>query len=433
MQLTERFVMQVASNINTQSNSMTLAKSGAIEKYLPIFATFWFFVVLNSYLVWTSLAPVVHFLPALLVVWGTLVISNQLSSSRYNRILFLSILIYYFWIVMTKGLTIGSVVKLSTDYIPFLCIIIWPSELLIKTYRIIRKVIIFYAIGSAIMSVLILLGLNERIPHLVLPARESLHVKLGVVYHLYVLFIADCSPVTGVSARACGMLQEPGHFAILLGFIYLIDRLSGQKLNYWIVICGLLTFSSTFVLIVIFTEIHHLLSWKGVRNVVMFVLFLLLFLIVLYSFLPTGIQDQIYYYTYGRNLEKVLAALNETASLTSALDERASYYSIAIYEKMSTIQYIFGGGFRTRADVLSDYRGLIMDIGIFGMFLAIISYMSILVNTPFKLKIALGFAFFLIIIHRSWMLFQPYIFFEAFMAVIAYRMSQEHVYNVIKL
>ena len=409
--------------------SIIRTNKSTIERFLPIVASIWFFKVLNSYLVWNFLAPVFHFLPALLVLWGTFLLSDRLSSSRYNRILCLCTFLYYIWIVIARSESFASLIKISTDYVPFLCIILWPTELQIKTYRTIRKVIIFFAIGSAILSVLILLGFHERIPHLVLPAREVLHERLGIYYHLYFFFIADVSPIMGVSSRACGMLQEPGHFAILLGIIYLIDRLSNQKLNNWIVICGLLTFSSTFFLIVLFTEIHHLFSLKGVRTFSLFMIAFIVFIFVLFHFLPTGIQDQIYYYAYGRNLEKVLEAYNETSSLTGALDERASDYSIANYEKMSPMQYLFGGGYRDVGYALSDYRGMILDIGVWGMSLAIISYLCILIKTPFKLKMALGFVFFLVIIHRSWMLYQPYIFIMAFMAVVAYRMSQENVCN----
>lgn len=424
--------MQVASNINTQSNSTTLAKSGAIEKYLPIFAAFWFFVVLNSYLVWNPLAPIVHFLPALLIVWGTCLLSDKLARTSYYRILFCCITIYFFWIVLSLCDTFGSIIKRCTDFIPLLCIILWPSELILKTYEIIRKVIIFYAIGSAILSLLILLGLNERLPHLVLPPRETIHVNRGVVYYLYGLFIAICSTSIGVSSRACGMLQEPGHFAILLGFFYLIDRLSGRKINYWIVICGLLTFSSAFILIVFFTEIHSIFSLKSLRKVVISLPFIVLFLFLLYSFLPSGIQEQIEYYAYGRNLGNVLEAISETSSLTGALDERASDFSIANYEKMTTMQYIFGGGHRDKGDVLSDYRGMVINVGYVGVFLASFIYLAIFVRTPLRLKIALGLSFFLVLLHRSWMLYQPYIFIEGFMAVIAYRISQERVYNDMK-
>ena len=154
---------------------------------------------------------------------------------------------------------------------------------------------------------------------------------------------------------------------------------------------------------------------------------LLLIIIGLYFFLPTGLKDQLYHFAYGRNLEKVVEAFNETSSLTGALDERANNFSIAYYEKMSTMQYFLGGGTKNPGYALSDYRGMILNIGFLGMILAIISYLSIFINTPFKLKIALALTFFLVLIHRSWMLFQPYLFFQAFMAVITYRMSRESI------
>lgn len=399
---------------------MTL-KISTIEQWLPPIAALWFFVVINSFIIWNPLAPVLHAFPAVLIVWGTFLISYRLSPPRYNRFLFLFIFIYFIWILISQCDGFGEFVKRSSDFIPLLCISLWPSDILLKTYKIIRGVFIFYAVGSSIISVLILLGLNNRIPHLVLPARETLHQRIGIVYYLYGVFIALCHPLTGVGSRACGMLQEPGHFAILLGFIYLIDRFSGRKINKWIVICGLLTFSSTFVLIVIFTEIHHLFSWEKLRKVVISLPFIIVALFVLYSFLPPDIKEQVEFYAYGRNLEQVVDAYNESSSLTGALDERANDFSIANYEKMTPTQYMFGGGYRDLGYALSDYRGMILDMGVLGMCLAIIAYISIMINTPIKIKIALSFAFFLIIIHRSWMLYQPYIFFQAYIAVIAYR------------
>lgn len=398
---------------------MIVAKE-TIVKCLPVMAAIWFFVVIDSYLVWTSLAPVMHFIPAILVVWGTVQISNKLSLSCNRRVLFICILIYYFWIVISFCNEVGQFVKRSTDYVPMLCIVLWPNDLLLRIYKIIRKVVVFFAIGSSILSVLIFLGLNDLLPHIVLPAREALHVRIGAVYHLYGLFIADCFVSSGVSSRACGMLQEPGHFAILLGFIYLIDRFRAKTINYWIVICGLFTFSSAFVLIVFFTEIHRLFSLKNLKKIVVAIPFILLLSIVLFKCLPTDIQEQIEFFAYGRNLENVIDAFKETSSLTGALDERASDYSIANYEKMSSLQYFFGGGHMDISYSLSDYRGMILHIGLLGMFLSIFLLWAILMNVPIKLKISVGLAYFLIIIHRSWMLYDPYIYFLSLMAVVTH-------------
>lgn len=416
------------------SDSMPLkraARSSAIYKRLAIVATFWFFVVLNSYIIWNPLAPVIRLLAAFAVIGGTFLLPQKLSLPRNRQAVFLFGILYYFWILLALSDSIAEAVRISTEYIPLLCIVLWPSELLDRVYTVLRKVVIFFAIGSAILSVLILLGFGNSIPHLVLPPREALHERIGMVYYLYGLFIADCHPVLGVSSRACGMLQEPGHFAILLGFIYLIDRFRHRKINAWIVICGLLTFSSTFVLIVLFTELHSIFSWRFLKKFLIALPLIILGVVVIIKCLPSELQEQIEYYAYGRNLERVVDAFSESASLDAALDERASDYSIANYEKLSTTQRLFGGGYKDVGYALSDYRGLILDMGIVGMTLAILFFLAILFHTPFSLKIALGLSFFLIVLHRSWMLYPPYIFFLAFMAVLAFRSArrEQHIQN----
>ena len=119
----------------SNNNHMIVAKE-TIEKCLPVMAAIWFFVVIDSYLVWTSLAPVMHFIPAILVVWGTVQISNKLSLSCNRRVLFICILIYYFWIVISFCNEVGQFVKRSTDYVPMLCIVLWPNDLLLRIYKI---------------------------------------------------------------------------------------------------------------------------------------------------------------------------------------------------------------------------------------------------------------------------------------------------------
>ena len=395
-----------------------------IENWLPPMATIWLFVVLNSYIVWNALAPVVRILPALVIIGGTFLISKKLRFTKSLCTLSLFIIIYFFWVTALLSFSFASFVRRVLEIVPMLCIIFWPKVLILRTYNIIRKIIIFFAIGSAIITVLILLGFGERIPHLTLPPREPLHERIGMVYYLYGFFIADHYPISGVAGRACGMLQEPGHFAILLGFIYIIERFSNRKINFWIVLCGVLTFSSAFVLMMLFTEIYQLFVWKKLRKLLLILPVIAVGLIAVYSFLPSEIKEQVEYLAYGRNLENVVDAYNETSSLTGALDERANDDSIAQYEKLNTKQYLFGGGKIGKDGMLSDYRGMILMIGVFGVVLSTLLYILVLKGTPLKVIIALGFAYFLVIIHRSWMLLSPYIFFLAFMAVFFYK-----VYN----
>ena len=394
------------------------------ENWLPPMATIWLFVVLDSYIVWNPLAPVVRIIPALVIIVGTLGMPNKLIIKNSSLILSLLTAFYFFWVILSLSGSIGPVIRRVLEIVPMLCIIMWPTVLILKTYRIVRKVILFFAIGSAIVSILILLGFGERLPHLILPPREALHVRTEMVYYLYGFFIADCYATRGVNCRACGMLQEPGHFAIVLGFIYIIERLcyKNKKINFWIVLSGVLTFSSAFILIAFFTEIHQLFEWKKLKKVLITLPVIAIGLVVVYNYLPSDIKDEVEFLAYGRNLESVIEAYNDTSSLIGALDERANDDSIAEYENMSTIQYIVGKGPMDEDGMLSDYRGLIYMVGLVGAILSIIIYLLILHKTPIKLKIALGFAFFLVFIHRSWMFISPYIFFLAFLAVCIYNL-----------
>lgn len=411
-------------------HTMNTPKKNNVERYLPYMATVWFFVVLNSYLIWNPLAPVMHVLPAILIAVGTSAISKKLNSTKNAHTLIFCMSVYFLWVLMLLSDNFATVVRRFVDFMPFICIILWPKELIVKTYRIIRKVVVFFAIGSAILSILILLGFGERLPHIVLPAREALHEKVGIVYNLYVFFIANVHPTIGISCRACGMLQEPGHFAILLGYIYVIERLGYNKINYWIIICGLLTFSSAFLLIMAFSELYQFFSLQNIKKILYISTILFFSVIVIYNYLPSSVQEQITFFAYGRNLESVVEAFKETASLTGALDERASDHAIALYNKLSTTQYLFGGGNKEAGEMLSDFRGMILHIGLLGLLLSILSYIVLLKGVPMKLKIALGGAYFLVAIHRAWILYLPYLFFLAYLAVVLYRMNNRVSYAV---
>jgi len=343
-------------------------------------------------------------------------IKKEYSETKKHICIFVSI--YIMWVLFTLCDDIPQIVRRLCDFSPILFFIFWPKDLIFKTYIIIRKIVIFYAIGSAVVTVLILLDLNSHLPYFVLPPREALHKNVGIVYNVYGLFVSLCYPVSGVKARACGMLQEPGHFAVVLGSIYMIDRFRKAKENIWIVICGILTFSSIFFFVIIFTEIWNVFSKKNVKKVLLVMALLPALIYFIFISLPSQIQEQVEYLFYGRNLEQVVDAYQEASSLNDALDERASDYSLHTYEKMSTFEYVVGGGNLVPGECLSDYRGMIVYMGIIGMVLSIMSYLMILLKIPLKMKLSLICFYFLIIVHRSFMLFEPYIYLYAFFILI---------------
>lgn len=392
--------------------------SSTIYRYLPFIATIWFFVIIESYLVWNPLAPLMHSVPSFLLMWGTLNIKNHLEYTKSKHVICIFLTLYIFWAIITLCEDIPQVIRRAFDFVPILFFIFWPKQLIEKTYLIIRKVVLFYAIGSSIVTVLILAGFENSIPHIILPPREALHVRLDIVYYVYGLFVTLCYPVTGVAGRACGMLMEPGHFAVVLGHIYLIERLRGTKVNWWFVICGILTFSSVFMFFVLFTEVRRLFSKRDFKKVAYVLICSPFVLYGIFVLLPEQVQDEIEYQIYGRNLEQVVEAYEMTSSINGALDERASDYSLRAYESMNMMEFLFGGEHIEPGECLSDYRGMIIYMGCVGMFLSILVYLTIISKIPIHLRISLMLSYLLIIVHRSFMLFEPYIYLYAFFVLI---------------
>lgn len=408
----------ITNSNNASSYTIADAKTSIIERWLPYIGTLWFFVIIESYLVWNPLAPLMHSIPSSLIIYGTLRIQNKLNYTKNKNLICLFLVIYIIWAIITLCEDIPQVIRRSFDFVPILFFIFWPKELIIKTYLLIRKIVIFYALGSSVVTVLILAGFENNIPHITLPPREALHVRLDIVYYVYGIFVTLCYPVSGVAGRACGMLMEPGHFAVVLGHIYLIDRLRKVRVNIWIVICGILTFSSVFILFVLFTEIKNVFSKEGLKKIFFVLISVPFVLYGIFLFLPPLVQEEIEYQIYGRNLEQVVEAYEMTSSINGALDERASDYSLNAYEKMDIIEFLFGGKHIEPGECLSDYRGMIIYMGCVGLFLSILVYLTIIHKIPLDLRMSLILSFSLILLHRSFMLFEPYIYIYAFLVLV---------------
>ncbi|MFA7116516.1 MAG: hypothetical protein WC140_04720 [Bacteroidales bacterium] len=296
----------------------------------------------------------------------------------------------------------------------------WPKRDIRNIYKIFRKIIIFYAIGSSIITILTFTPLINYIPHYDLPAQSALHIRRNLVYRVYIFFVTESNGNILNSMRACGMLIEPGHFSIILGFVYLIDKLSGRKINYWLVVCGICTFSFTFFIIAGIAEIYYMITnHKVLKTIRVFILFLLILLFI-YLLLPNYIQDTIYYLIYERNMKDIVDTFLNTGTIQSALDERTNFEGIYYYEQFihNSNNLLYGANIQDDAWILSDYRGMILNIGIIGLILSLLSILLSNLLCPMKMRIPLLCAAGLIFLHRSWMLYYPYIFFILYMASI---------------
>lgn len=400
------------------------------KKVIPWIVVLWFLVTIDSFFLWWDFGRIFRFMALLGIIISTLMVSNRFRFSTYNLPIFLSLLVYILWLlpfVQNKNLMLVKIFDFST----FLLLLFWPKEVLKNCYRLLRKVIIFFAIGSTLVSVLSLVGVLQYLPHFTFDGRSNLHQSKGIVYYVYGAFVTLHSANDSLATRACGPVQEPGHWAIIIGLFYLIDRFALQKRNFWILISGILTFSSAFLLIFLAVELLNLFSKASFKTTKQ-LLFILLGFFLVYTILPQNIKNNISYLFFERNLESVYENYEESESLQSALDARASNYSIDLYYNLSPHEYWFGRGYRDTSSAISDHRGTILYIGLIGLILSIIPSVLIIRNAKWRLLIALGFSLFLVYIHRGWMYYTPYIYFLAFMAVTLCMPIEESDHYLVK-
>lgn len=389
----------------------TIKKSQKI--FLMIVGTVWFLVSINCFFIWGGLGRYFRIIGTGGMLLFSFLIIKKWRFTTNNLLLIPCLLLFLFWLLQfTKG---GLFLARIFDFLPLLLLFLWPKEILNDWYGFLRKVIIFFAIGASIVTILSLMGVLQYLPYYTVDPTSQLHKDRGLQYHIYGLFLTI--PSDTWASRACGPLQEPGHFAVLLGFFHLIDRFNHRKINFWIVLCGLLTFSSNFVLMFLFVEFHNFLmrgkmvkAWGTLFVVGIGVGLLLLIL-------PQDTKDQITYLFFERNLEKVYENY-EDSGLTGALDQRAGEYSLNLYNDLSRTDFIFGTGYYDSSSALSDYRGTILYIGLAGLLFSIFtSFFILMTKGGWRVKVSLFMCLFLVYLHRSWMLYSAFLYFLSYMAI----------------
>ena len=298
-------------------------------------------------------------------------------------------------------------------YVPFSFILFWPTSFLERTYELFRRVVIFFAIGSSIITILSYFGLTSYIPHYFSSAHSSLHALREDYYNIYFVF-PELTNDFSLYNRACGMMEEPGHFSIVLGFVYLIDRYCQRKINPFIIVCAVLAFSPAFFLTFLFVEFVNIR--KYFKKILFTVLTVCIAVFFIYINLPRNMQEMVYFLAYERNVEQLADTYNNTGSLDETLDERVNFIGKSIYDDMDFDDMLVGGK-GDREMILSDYRGFIVNKGLIGLIIAIAISLSSLLGAPRALKISLFLTLFMIMLHRAWFFYEPFPYFMALIAV----------------
>jgi hypothetical protein len=414
------------SEIEVAENTSVSENTTGIEKFAPWFAVLWLLYAMNSILAWYSFGVVFRVVAATGVVFATYQMEEHKVTKVRGWIAFLTFL-YFLWAAMKMDHFLAYL-SVTMTFLPFMCILFWPDEQIEKTYKAFRNVVIFFAIGSAILTLLSYVGLTSHIPHFELGSQSELHENRNDYYYVYFGLFPELNGLDIFFHRACGMMEEPGHFSIVLGLVYLIDRYTNRKINPCIIICAILAFSSAFFLIMLFTEFWNIIvSW---RKALLYLCCAAALGIIVYRALPSDMQEMVYYLAYERNMEQVVDSFEKSGSLDEALDERANDMGQNVYDRLSFDQKLVGGE-GGRFLVLSDYRGFIVSMGYIGLWLVIFISLLSLSGAPPLLKISLLLSLLMIMLHRSWFFYEPFPYLMSFIACVLhqYYCPEEYYYE----
>ena len=414
------------SQVEIIENTSVSEDASGIVKWAPCFAVIWLLYVMNSVLAWYSFGVVFRVIAATGVVFASYLMKDHVVTRKRGSIAFLTF-IYMLWAEMKMDHFIAYLSVVMT-FLPFMCIVFWPDELLKRTYELFRKVVIFFAIGTAILTALSYVGSISYIPHIEMLSQSALHENRNDYYLVYLGIFPELNGVDIFFHRACGMMEEPGHFSIVLGLIYLIDRYTHRRINPMIIIAAIFAFSSTFFLIMLFTEFWSLIvEWK---KTLLYLFFAITLSLIVYNALPRDMQYVVYYLAYERNMEQVVEAYDSSGSLDEALDERANDLGKNVYDRLSFDQKLVGGE-GGRFLILSDYRGFIVAMGYIGFWIVILISMMTISGAPTLLKISLFLSLGMIMLHRSWFFYEPFPYFMSFLACVLYKYKIDDVQGAV--
>lgn len=385
-----------------------------IYTFSSISGAFWLFLCLDPFILWLFPQSPIYFLALVLVAFSTLQFySNKVLQISYYRIFLALAILGLSLYLLLRSYTLGVIFQ----FIPFLLIVFWNNKALSGVYKYFRYVIMFFAALAIINSLLLLAGIT--LPYMLIPARSAAHNLSDISLRLHGLVVTNYQMLKDVNdsfVRACGPLQEGGHFGIILGFILLIDVFIGQRINWILLIAGLFTFSPAFIILLLLRFAYTILNSDRKLNKIAFVV--LVFFLVLTSFFlfPDRLQKDISYSIYERNLERVIHSAEEQG-LMQALSERTSLEGENLYKqflKADALTTSFGIGKMDKDIVLSDFRYNIVRLGYVGFFLIIILGALSVKSKKKSISFILSISFLLVLVHRAWMLESTYIFYLCF-------------------
>lgn len=376
------------------------------------------FISLNPYIRWLLPNELFYFL----FIASTFFLAFFLEGRYYSQFdfskkkqiiaIFVIIFIIHFTSPIVHDLRIGHLLWIT----PFLIIIFYRDKTIYDSYKIFKKIMVWVAVASVVYWILNLL--TVPLPYFTFTPDhrqnpDEYYRIFGPVIGLYRGTVAVGQWVA--LERVTGVFAEPGHFGIYIGLLLAIEKYNISKWdNKFLLLAGLLTFSTAFYGILILILIYRLISDGRINKDIRYsIIALSLFLLLgsLYkgqAFFELFLGD-----VFSDNDSYILNPVELT-------DSRVSDGFIANFDSFSkTSDILIGYGYidiDTETIRTTNWRGLVFRFGVIGISIIISFFIAIVRRTDIVYGILLFSIALLVLLHRSYLLYTPWIYILLYMA-----------------
>lgn len=379
------------------------------DKLAALCGMIWYVFIIDACFTWFFTWDVRYFIGAPFVFYATILLSREqgLVFSDLRHKMFVALLLLTIFGVIGKFEIFVSPIR----YAPLMCIVFWRESALIQMYEYFKKFILFYAVLSIIVEILVLTKTWTMLPYKILPPQDNVQEQLGYVNYFFGLYNIQSVDTSLDFYRACGPGREGGHFAIYLGFLYFSETAIFNKRYLILIICGILTLSPNFLFALIITEGYCAIKEKRIFKPLLMIFAFVATVIFAFILSPQDVQVEIVRVILERSLESNYENM-ESDGLMAFLDGRTGGYGVQhfnMFLKKDFYTQLVGLDEMPKGNVMSDYRYMIMQRGFIGAFLSLwcIYVFSIKIEKSF-FGFCLMVMALLVFIHRSWMFFQVY-------------------------
>ena len=381
-----------------------------IDKTVALCGMIWFVFIIDACFTCFISWKLRYIIGAPFVFYATFLLwrNNGLVFTQRRRIFFFSFVLWIFLGLFGKFEIVAS----TLQWMPLLCIFFWRNTALLKMYEYFKKFILFYAVVSIVVEVLVLTKTWTAFPYIVFPPQDNVQEELGYVNYFFGLYNVQATDTSSVFFyRACGPGREGGHFAIYLGFLYFSENVIFKKRNLLLIICGILTISPNFIIALLITEGCRALREKQLLKPLFIILSFMASIVIGFIILPQSIKDEIVYVVLERSLMRNVEN-TESDGIMALFDGRTGgrgAHDYATFLKKGTYTKLVGVEEMPEYNVMSDTRFLIMRYGYIGTILTIWYILMLSIYYQRNLfGLCLFFIALLILLHRVWMFFHPY-------------------------